>query len=203
VGTVARALANVLRQLDDFDGAERIYQRFVAGKTNETSGYPTFLHDRGRIEEAERLAQQQFDYFDAGGFKDDALTAATERLRALVALDRRDEAGTEASRVSAMARATESVPRRLAAETQLAQYEAYAGQFDGALEMIGGAIAEAEQRGYRATAFEARFAQALIELRAARHWDAHEHLQLVSRDAYAKGFCLLVREADTTLQSLK
>jgi tetratricopeptide (TPR) repeat protein len=195
-------LARVLQNMGELDAAQDVYDRLARSGQRRGGAYIELLIRRGNFAEAELAVEEPLRRFEEAGAADYLLAMSALRLRALVGQGKLSEAQSEALRAGNLARISENVPVRLAAQTALAVYEAAAGRWEAARQSIAGVLEEADRRGYVATALEARLAQAKIEVEADAV-AAAMYVETLERDAVAKGFHGIAAEARLLSPSVK
>jgi eukaryotic-like serine/threonine-protein kinase len=198
---VLAVLGEVLYSQGELDKAARVFEEAMVYRRRQRgqhSGDPAagdislamVRAEQGRAKEALTLLNPAEERFRAIGAPDYELRALTIRLRALIELDRLDEAHRVARRARTLTATSENLPVRLGAAVELARLRALAEDVPGAARSIRAVVEEAHRRGYFATALQARLAEA--EIAAKAHPPAIvADLGALHRDAATHGFHLV------------
>ena len=196
-------LGRVLHVQGDLDGARREYEEAAAvrGRVQSAGGaggsadLAALLLDQTHVVEAEAMARRVAEFFRSAGAPDYELEALAVWTRILLAQGRREEARPVVARLRDLAETSENVPVRLSARLVLASAQAAEAAHPEALRTAGAVLAEAAERGYRATWLEARLVQAEIAAAAGRPAEAQPRLSALAAEAERQGFGLLARRA--------
>ncbi len=120
------------------------------------------------------------------------IAAHTLLARVLLAEGKRDEARIELERIGPMAARSQSRVRRL--EYEIAAAEVRADRA-GSVKALEGATSEAHRYGFTGVEFEAQLAEAEVEIAAGKTASGVGRLRRVEREAEARGFVMIAREA--------
>jgi tetratricopeptide (TPR) repeat protein len=196
------SLGDVLLAQGDLDGAEKKYREALGmrqqlGAKGDVAGSRVSLArlaiERGRAAEAETLAREAVREFQAEKIQDGEIGANEVLVRSLMAQGKLPEAESTMERTLKL-RAQDHTVHLLLAITA-ARLAARAGKIPEAMRGLEDVLKEASRMRLAGYAFEARLAEAEIELQQGKVELARAHLQSLEKEAARSGFRLLARKA--------
>jgi tetratricopeptide (TPR) repeat protein len=196
------SLGDVLLAQGDLDGAEKNYREALGmrqqlGAKGDVAASKVSLArlavEKGRAAEAETLAREAMGEFQAEKIQDNEIGASEVLVRALMAQGKLPEAESTMERTLKLRAQDQTV--RLSLAITGARLAARTGKISEALHGLEGALKEAGRMRLTGYAFEARLAEAEIELQQGKVELAHAHLNSLEREASKSGFRLLARKA--------
>ena len=154
---------------------------------------------QGKAEEAESLAQDAAAVFDKRKIADSGAISYATLSRALLALARVKEAQAASRRAITLSQQGGDREGRFEALLAAAAVSARVGQTQQAGQFLRAVYSESRRDGYVPYDFQARLALGELELRAG-HGAGRNELLALRREAEAKGFLLIARQARAALQ---
>lgn len=196
------ALGDVLLAQDDLDAAAKSYQeafdiRQKIGDNGAIAGSKISLArlalEKGDPSHAQSLAGEAQQEFEAEKSHDNEIAASDILARALMAQDKLADAESLIQRVAKSPPQDRTV--RLSLAITHARLKARRGKSVEAIRDLSGALDEARKMQLVGYEFEARLAQAEIELQTGKSDLARSHLKSLQDEAARKGFRLIARRA--------
>ena len=196
------SLADVLLAQGDLDGAEKNYREALGmrqqlGAKGDVAGSKVSLArlavEKGRAAEAETLAREAVGEFQAEKIQDSQIGASEVLVRSLMAQGKLPEAESTMERTLKLRAQDHTV--RLSLAITGARLAARSGRIPEAMRDLEGVLKEASRMRLTGYAFEARLAEAEIELQQGKVELAHSHLQSLEKEAARSGFRLIARKA--------
>ena len=199
-----RTLGDVLMAKDDLSGARRQYEEALAirqeiGEEGTTADSRLTLAalalEENRAAEAEQTARAAAAAFEQQKAQGPLATAFALVARALAAQGKLDEAQQVSRRATELAGRDENVINRLAVAISAARVRLATGQAADASRSLESAVAEATRLGLTGLQLEARLVLAESQLAAGNNAAARTRLAQLERDAAARGFHRIARQA--------
>jgi serine/threonine protein kinase/tetratricopeptide (TPR) repeat protein len=194
----------VLKEHGNLDQARKTHEQVLAMRKklgDKTTTEDSLLAlaqlsiEEGHAADAEQPSRQVLEQAQAEKERGNELKARTTLARSLLAQGKAAEAGKEIHNAEAAAATTEG--RLLAIDFTItaARIHAASGRVAEASRRLGKALTEATKLGCGRCQLEARLALAQIEMKQGGNAAARERLAALEKDAAAKGFLLIAREA--------
>ena len=203
-GYALQGLADVLLSQDQLEAASKTAEEAQAirrdlKEDNNLAISNTQLAlirlEQKRLTEPEPLVRAAIDALERAKMTEDDAVAYGVLTRILLTQGKLSDAQNATQRALTLSQQTGYRPPRFDAALASARVKAATGKSKAALQDLQGMLAEATKFGYVAYEFEARLAMGEIEMQSGKVSTGRSHLEALEKNARAKGFLLIARQA--------